>query len=241
MTTRPVRVAVIDSGVNAAHPHIGGVCGGIAIAAGGPTAGETSADSYLDRIGHGTAVAAAIRERAPGADLLAVKVFHHQLSAPIDTLVAGIDWAITARADLINLSLGTANPQHAGVLQAVVARSAAAGALLVAAGAHAGVDYLPGSLPGVVRVELDWDCPRLAVRVASDTAGAAVCRAAGYPRPLPGVPPERNLKGISFAVANVTGALARELAAGSGPTCAQAVDLLRRAGPDAMGGSTARC
>ena len=233
MTTEPVRVAVIDSGVNPAHPHIGAVSGGIAIAAGGPTAG-----GYLDRIGHGTAVAAAIRERAPGADLLAVKVFHHRLSASIDTLVAGIDWAVAAGADLINLSLGTANPEHAGVLREAVARAADAGALLVAAGAHDGVDYLPGSLPGVVRVELDWACPRLAVRVTSDAAGAAVCHAAGYPRPLPGVPPERNLKGISFAVANVTGVLARELTGGSRPTCAQAVDLLRRAGPGATGGST---
>jgi hypothetical protein len=36
-------------------------------------------------------------------------------------------------------------------------------------------------------------------------------RAAGYPRPIPGVPPERNLKGVSFAVANATGAIARLL------------------------------
>ena len=32
--------------------------------------------------------------------------------------------------------------------------------------------------------------------------------ASGYPRPIPGVPREKNLKGISFAVANVTGTLA---------------------------------
>ena len=35
--------------------------------------------------------------------------------------------------------------------------------------------------------------------------------ASGYPRPIPGVPPERNLKGISFAVANVTGLLCLHL------------------------------
>ena len=33
--------------------------------------------------------------------------------------------------------------------------------------------------------------------------------AAPYPRPIPGVPVEGNLNGISFAVANVTGMLAR--------------------------------
>ena len=33
--------------------------------------------------------------------------------------------------------------------------------------------------------------------------------ASGYPRSLPGVPRERNLHGISFAVANMTGFVAR--------------------------------
>jgi len=33
--------------------------------------------------------------------------------------------------------------------------------------------------------------------------------ASGYARPIPGVPPERNLNGISFAVANMTGFVAR--------------------------------
>jgi hypothetical protein len=35
--------------------------------------------------------------------------------------------------------------------------------------------------------------------------------AAPYPRPIPGVPKERNLSGVSFAVANVSGFLARLL------------------------------
>ena len=34
-------------------------------------------------------------------------------------------------------------------------------------------------------------------------------RASGFARPIPGVRPERNLNGISFAVANVTGFVAR--------------------------------
>jgi hypothetical protein len=36
--------------------------------------------------------------------------------------------------------------------------------------------------------------------------------ASGYARPIPGVPPERNLHGVSFAVANMTGFIARECA-----------------------------
>ena len=191
MTTRPVRVAVIDSGVNPAHPHVGRLASGTAIAAGGSTGGD-----YIDWLGHGTAVAAAICERAPGAELFAVKVFDRHLSADIDVLVEGIDWATAHDVDLINLSLGTANPDHTAALGSAVGRAAEAGALVVAAGTHDGIAYLPGSLDGVVRVELDWSCPRLAVEVVSgEGRGDTVCRASGYPRPVPGVSPETQPQG----------------------------------------------
>ena len=44
--------------------------------------------------------------------------------------------------------------------------------------------------------------------------GSVFWRASPYPRPIDGVPPERNLKGLSFAVANVTGLLAAEVRPG---------------------------
>jgi hypothetical protein len=47
--------------------------------------------------------------------------------------------------------------------------------------------------------------------VVDDVRGTVRCSASGYPRPIEGVPVERNLSGISFAVANVTGFLARLL------------------------------
>ena len=80
----------------------------------------------------------------------------------------------------------------------------------MAAGSDAGIDWLPGSLgiTGVIRVELDWSCPRGAHAADSDAA-APIFRTCGYPRPIPGVDPERNLKGLSFAVANLSGIAAR--------------------------------
>lgn len=218
---RPVRVAVVDSGVNPSHPHIGRVAGGLTV-----VPGAADGDP-VDRIGHGTAVTAAIQERAPGADVFIVKVFDRTLSASIDTLIAGIDAAWRQGADLVNLSLGTANQAHAAALRAAADRAAAGGALIVSAGLHDSVRYLPGTLDGVVAVELDWTCPRLAVEVGTDAAGRPVCRASGYPRPAPGVPPERNLKGLSFAVANVTGVLARTLTGGCRPTADGALAALR--------------
>lgn len=226
---RPVRVAVVDSGVNPSHPHIGRVAGGLTV-----VPGAADGDP-VDRIGHGTAVTAAIQERAPGADVFIVKVFDRTLSASIDTLIAGIDAAWRQGADLVNLSLGTANQAHAAALRAAADRAAAGGALIVSAGLHDNVRYLPGTLDGVVAVELDWTCPRLAVEVGPDAAGRPVCRASGYPRPAPGIPPERNLKGLSFAVANVTGVLARLLSGGCRPTADGALAALR-AEADGAGG-----
>ena len=45
-------------------------------------------------------------------------------------------------------------------------------------------------------------------RIGEPGADGDALLASGFPRPIPGVPPERNLSGISFAVANVTGFLA---------------------------------
>jgi hypothetical protein len=85
-------------------------------------------------------------------------------------------------------------------------------AVIIAAGAQDGVRWLPGSLPGVWAVMLDWSVPRDRCRVDRLTADSAIFRASGFPRPIPGVPPGRNLKGLSFAVANVTGIIAQLLA-----------------------------
>ena len=75
--------------------------------------------------------------------------------------------------------------------------------------------WLPGSLPGVLPVQLDADCPRDRYR-AVDVDGVTVFRASGFPRPIDGLPPERNLSGISFAVANMTGFVVQAFASAPG-------------------------
>ncbi|HEY2017965.1 MAG TPA: S8 family serine peptidase [Bryobacteraceae bacterium] len=199
-----VRVGVIDSGVHATHPHVNGIAGGVSFS---PEGREEP--GYVDRLGHGTAVTAAIREKAPQAEIFAVRIFYDTLSARIEPLVCAIDWCLANRMHLINLSLGTANQAHEPVLRGALERVLAAGAILVAAHEHAGVRWLPGSLPGALPVAVDWDCPRDEFRTSPLPDGRTLYRASGFPRPIPGLPPERNLKGISFAVANVTGLLAR--------------------------------
>ena len=202
---RRVCIAVVDSGVHADHPHVGGVAGGIAIDAGG----RVSSD-YADRIGHGTAVMAAIKEKAPAADCYAVRIFDARLSASASTLLAAIDWAVEARVHIINLSLGTATTGHAAAFSDAVERARAAGVAIVAPRDDEGVEWLPGCLPGVIPVQVDWECPRDQYRVV-EVRGTAVFRASGFARPIPGIDPRRNLHGVSFAVAHVTGFLARAM------------------------------
>lgn len=181
MGTR-LRIAVIDSGVNPAHPHIA------------PVKGGWPENDFLDRLGHGTAVMAAVQEKAPDAEYFAVRIFDRELRTNIDTLLAAIQWSIDHHMNIVNLSLGTLNAAHGVKFAPYLER-----AIFVSpAGAY------PGDLPGVIRVRQDATCQRDQYRREGE-----VFYASGYPRQMPGVPAERNLNGVSFAVANMTGFVAR--------------------------------
>jgi subtilisin family serine protease len=203
LTGRGVRIAIVDSGVNPSHPHVERVAGGVAIDEHG---GEHS--DYIDRLGHGTAVTAAIKEKAPDAELFAVKVFDRALSTNMASLIAGIDWAANAGMHLVNLSLGTSRHVHEAALREAVGRAAGRGTLIVSAYQDGDTRWLPGSLPGVLPVLVDYTLARDRYRVASD-GGVTIFHASGFAREIPDVPPERNLHGLSLAVANMTGFAAR--------------------------------
>jgi subtilisin family serine protease len=228
---RGVRVAVIDSGVHAAHPHVGGVEQGIAIRGDG-----SLDDDFVDRLGHGTAVTAAIREKAPDAAIVTIKVFWGSLATDAMSLVRGVDEACRRGADVINLSLGTANEAHRSALAAAVERAAVRGVVVVAAHEDAGVRWLPGSLETVIGVTADWDIER-DVYTVRDESGRKVIGASPYPRDIPGVPREHNLHGISFAVANASAFAARALEAigqSSGPRLPAILETLQRELPSKL-------
>ena len=195
-----MRIAVIDSGVHAAHPHVGGVLQAIAI-------GRQSA-SAEDVLGHGTAVLAAIKEKAPEAEFLAVRVYYESLRTSIQVLSEAVRWALAEHADIINLSLGTTNEAHREVMAELISEAAEQGTLLLSAAETDSTPTLPGSMEGVLGVHVDWACPRDQFRCVHHHGRALWC-ASGFPRPLPGVPPRRNLYGVSFAVASMSGFAAR--------------------------------
>jgi subtilisin family serine protease len=199
-TGKGTRVAVVDSGIAPNHPHVGAVAEGVSFIEDGGGTG--------DRIGHGTAIAAVIREKAPDAELVPVRVFGRELATDAQTLARAIIWAAENGCGLVNLSLGTSNAAHAALMRETLDR--AGHTIVVAAFESDGVRWLPGSLDGAVPVVPDAEIDRDAIQSESLGVGSLV-RASIYPRPIPGVPKDRNFHGVSFAVANVTGFMARWL------------------------------
>ena len=197
-----LKIAVIDTGVHARHPHI---CAPTHPVVFDPEEIEHSCEDVL---GHGTAVTAAIQEKAPHADYYILKLFGNSLRTTKNRLIQAIEWTIEHRMDVVNLSLGSPNSDHRSALEPLIARARAADVLLVAARYSERTPVLPGMLDGVISVDVDWNLPRDRYRV-SNVSGSPIFYASGYPRPLPGVPVSRNLNGISFAVANMTGFVAR--------------------------------
>src|SRR5579871_816499 len=166
-TGKGVRIAVIDSGVHARHPHIAGVAGGVAVG----IEGEIEEGNYTDLLGHGTAVMAAIQEKAPEAEYFAVRLFQSTLRTTADRVIRALEWAIEQNVDIINLSLGTRNAAHAERFSATAEEAARHGILLVSARDSGGEPCWPGCLPGVMGVGLDWNCNRSRYRVEQTASG----------------------------------------------------------------------
>lgn len=206
----PIRIAVIDSGAQPGHPHIltENLDPGFAVSRDGTIA--AGPQFTQDRLGHGTAVMAAIQQWAPLARCTPVRVFDEALRASPRALVTAIGHCADAGFDLVNLSLGTTNAAHREVFAAAARAARAVGVVLVAAVDIDGTPCFPGALPDVLGVGLDWECPRETCLPGREQGGPCV-RTSGHPRPIEGVPQRRNLHGISFAVANVAGFAARAL------------------------------
>ena len=105
----PVRVAVIDSGIDATHPEF---AGGRIVDAKSFVGGS----ARVDQEGHGTFVAgliaagvdngAGIAGMAPSAELLVAKVVNGDDLIDVEAEVRAIHWAVANGADVINMSLG---------------------------------------------------------------------------------------------------------------------------------------
>jgi subtilisin family serine protease len=151
-----VRIGLLDAGVDQSHPALIGrdIASRSFLAAGIPAAKPE----------HGTAIAAILVGRdsgdnmgglAPGATLLSAEVFRVRANVAETTaewIVLGLDWLLTQKADIVNISIG--GPRNL-LLEAAITRAIQRGIVIVAAAGNDGPDaspVYPAAQAGVVAV-----------------------------------------------------------------------------------------
>lgn len=113
-------------------------------------------EAQLDCLGHGTAVLAAIAERAAAAQFCVAQVFGERwLTSPLQ-IAAAIYWLMEQDVALINLSLGVR--QDRPLLREACQAAQAAGILLCAASPARGEPVFPAGYADVLRVTGDARC-----------------------------------------------------------------------------------
>lgn len=203
-------IAIIDSGAHAGHPHVGYIAGGFTFQCDASGAVKRI-EGAADEIGHGTAIAGLIRGYAPDTGIWALKIFGRHLSAGIPALIAAMEWALEIPVEIIHLSLGTAEERHKPLLENLC-ETARRRNILVVASARTRADLVyPAVFESVIGVCQDAECPPEGL---FHHPGMPIAFSAhGMPRPIPGLPQERNFRGGSFAAAHVSGRILRMRAA----------------------------
>ena len=108
-----VRVCIVDSGIEADHPLVGGVARAVAIEVDDDGAVKVTEDEEGDLCGHGTACAGVIRSIAPDCELHSVRVLGAGFTGSGPVLLAGLHWALKEGYDVVNMSLSTTKSQFA--------------------------------------------------------------------------------------------------------------------------------
>ncbi len=156
-TGKGVRVAVIDSGIDATHPDFGdSVHGGCRIFKGedGQTqVEEVAAGTVNDTFGHGTAVAGIIHDLAPDAEIVDVKVLDAFNTCTGDILIAGAKWALDHGFRVINMSLATAKRQWFQPLFEVCEQAYIQNSILVVSKKNFGHMGCPAMFSSVISVD----------------------------------------------------------------------------------------
>jgi hypothetical protein len=140
-------VAVLDTGVDAAHPALAGrvLSRGYSAVTGTSDTSDAAngldddGDGLVDEMaGHGTHVAGIVLQVAPGATILPVQVLDSDGVGDAFFLAEGIYYALAAGARVINLSLSST--VDARIVREAISAAANAGVVIVAAAGNAGRD-----------------------------------------------------------------------------------------------------
>ncbi len=206
-----VSVAIVDSGIDTTHPDLDGkIVETVEARLDGKRVVFEPSDAG-DSAGHGTACAGIVMSIAPGARIFSIKVLGAEGLGDGQAFLAGLEYAINKRYQVINLSLGTTKPQFFAPLHDLLDRAYQAGCIVVAAANNLPQPSFPSvfssSLISVVKSGetdplnfgfhfgevIELTAPGVNVRTAWPDGGY------------------RNLTGNSFACPHIVGVIARLL------------------------------
>jgi subtilisin len=216
-----IKVAILDTGIDYNHPELKENYRG------GYNFLTNTADPFDDsRRGHGTHIAGIIAAKdngtgvvgvAPDASLYAVKILDKNMFGSTSRVVAGLDWAIANKVDVINISFSIPNDPifFSQAVKDACDAAYAAGIVIVAAAGNSGrpvVDY-PADFASVIAV---------AATAADNTRAFFSNYGAKIEFSAPGVGITSTLPGGGYGLLNgtsqaaphVTGAVALLLSAG---------------------------
>jgi subtilisin family serine protease len=146
-----VRIAVVDSGIAADHPLVGGVARAVAVSLRGDDI-CIEEDGEGDLNGHGTACAGIIRSIAPDVELTSVRVLGRESTGTGDVLVAGLRWAVEEGYDVVNMSLSTRKREWALDLHELADRAYFRRSILVCSAHNLAIESFPWRFASVVSV-----------------------------------------------------------------------------------------
>lgn len=135
-TGKGIRVAIVDSGIDADHPMLEGCvedARGVTFDINADGQVAASRGPHVDLCGHGTACASIIHQIAPACRLTSIRVLGENNTAKATQFLAGLEWAIEQNFDVVNLSLGTRNRDWALTLHELCDRAYFQGTFVVTA------------------------------------------------------------------------------------------------------------
>jgi subtilisin family serine protease len=214
-----VKVAVIDSGVDADHPAVGGLAGAVAIEAAPETEDgfRVVEGPHEDLYGHGTACAGIIRALAPGVELWSVRVLGSNLMGKTSAFYGGIRWAIDHGMHVANMSLSSKSEAWYPALHEVADDAYFANLMLVCAANNLPGPTYPSQFASVFSVAaLEGDDPEA---LAYNTSPPVEFGARGLDLDVAWTDGTTiNASGNSFATPHVAGMVARVLSKHPGLT-----------------------
>jgi subtilisin family serine protease len=206
-TGQGVRVAVIDSGINATHRAVGGRISGYVSIRRSPSGFAYDKQPHQDVIGHGTACAGIIRSIAPDCELYSIQVIGPTGVGDGAALAAGLEWAVVHGMHVCNVSLGTPSVAAAALLRDVADRAYFRDIIIVAAANNESEPSFPWMLSSVISVSATASADPYTFY--TNPRPPAEFAAAGLDVPIPWMEGWTTGSGSSFAAPHLAGVVTR--------------------------------